>query len=738
MNAEKNNNLFDSLWKNVQLFFDTLEDNNLSQSEELLSKIKKNIKDFTKVALIRNLERTDDPKYSAKSRSNQKNITIETQNFYPNILDTTKSDVLEKRFISKATAWKYATTIDALEKILSKKRTEESDRNEIVMNHSYKDILESLWIRSVSLSNPILNFNNQNNTFECNRIWLLIYTLIFQNHTLKIYWNETEAYIYDQTIDKTIVCWNTSGYETYIAEWKKDLYDISEIGKDHISDSFMVIPFNSLQERESAIKKALLPQDKEEKGTQTVKADSHDDINKEIKEEKSDSIVAEEKNTPNSDIQESNPIEINNEDKQNIISSEFPNFYKDWKLNYATFKNALETKHWITLPNKLSSLNSIFGRNPYIFNPQYSVAILQWDKEKIRNFEKTMRDKRYEESKSPESNKIRESFSVYFWLQTEEEKKIFKKDHPELFQNLWNKAQKLWGLPIWQENYIQALLEENPGKCFKLAEQEYTTKIWKGHPYSKLVRDCIEQYKKQWGKGEDICAYMKHLASWKKADTYQVKPSTSDLTTKDKIIHTRKTTGNLTKDDIREIFRDKETGKVKPNEIGYKKYLKDHPEVQNQLPKSIYWFIEYFKDIDPYANNIISSIDYLQALIDSDSTNAASKRIQYCQKKIEESHKPETQKMLMFIWRYLQKSWDKSFGEWITYAKSTTIDHIMKAHPDMKRVLNNPLSIVSYCITTPNVNFNQLSTNSLKDILKPKIDEIAKISPDIYNIAFMV
>ncbi|MEI7557541.1 MAG: hypothetical protein WCJ45_01505 [bacterium] len=64
-----------------------------------MESIKKDIKMLTKIALMRNLERTDDPQITF---SGKKNMRVETKNFYPNILDI-DAENRERKLIAYAT-----------------------------------------------------------------------------------------------------------------------------------------------------------------------------------------------------------------------------------------------------------------------------------------------------------------------------------------------------------------------------------------------------------------------------------------------------------------------------------------------------------------------------------------------------------------------------------------------------------------------------------------------------------
>lgn len=754
-------NLLNNLWSDVNSFLDNLDETDSDSLKKTLEQIMKSIKGITKEALIRNLKRTDDPKFNF---SGQNNIRVETKNFYPSIL--TWSETVEKRLIWKATKWKVFKTIKDLEKLLEKKVTEENYRNEILKQQNYSDVLELLNIRCVKIENQILNFENSNKIFESNRIWLLLYILWFENnHKLKVYGNDTEVYIYDEILNKTFICGNNKDYKTYIATGKKDLYDIWEFSKNDVEKNFIIVNFYSSQQWESEIKHIISPKKdlKSTQSTQTELQQTNHKVTVEAPIEQSHLEIAKEE-TPNQillevekidkDIEQTVPTkeeptqndtlteqtENQNPEKADIIKSEFKEFYSNWKFDYNSFVDLMETKHWIKLPNKLSSLNSIFGRNPYIFSADYTIAILSWDKEKYRNIEKQMRDKWYNESKLPYSEEIRNSFKQYFELKTEEEKKEFKEKNIELFKNLRRKAEKLWWLPIAKEEYIQTLIEENRAKSFVVAEREYVTKVVRCFPYSKGVSDIIKEYKRQWWENENLTKYMESLAMWENKTIVDGKNIlTPNKNWQRDILFTRRSIASIWKEDIRVIFKNSETWEFEVSKENYEIFLKENPEAQKLFQKTIYDLIPYFKDEDKYANNMIHSITYLQALLEWDINKANQERQLYMKKKIEESKKPDIQEMLMLVWRYLERYGDKSISGWTMRAKPEEIDRIMSKNPNLKkRLLNKGTSIVSYCIMDINQNFNNIDYASLRNILSPKIKEIQAISPAIYNKEFKI
>ncbi len=761
-------NMFEQLWTDVRYFLDNLGIGESEVLKQRLESIKKDIKMLTKIALMRNLERTDDPQITF---SGKKNMRVETKNFYPNILDI-DAENRERKLIAYATKWSVQKTIKELEAILAKKITEDSYRNEILHSRTYTEVLDLLKMRFLKIEDKILAFESIHNDREANRIGLLLYMLgcMFW-HKLRVYGNETEAYIYDTTIDKTFICGNTTGYKTYVSDWKKDLYDIWELSKDEIEKEFTSVDFHSAQQREISINELCSTEKKSETKITKKKEqsnadqkdtakeimttnDSHRDTNTENKiiseEIQSDTQQVTPENTETMEEQlaihewEKDQIENGKETTNDLIRAEFLNKYQDTKrFDYEAFKSYLKDTHNIDLPAKLSSLNSFFGRNPYIFVPKYTIAILENDKEKIKNIEKEMRDKRYEYAKGPESQNIRDIFTQYFSLQTDQEKKEFKKENPDVFKNLRHKAQRLWWLTIWSEEYIQALLENNPAKCFVVAEKEYVTKICRCFPYSKKVSDLAKDFKDKKWDIKNLSKYMEYMSKWYNPMIVKwdvvVEQNNHDDKKPRASLYSRLSSDTLSKEDIITIFKNTSTGKLEVTQDTYEWYLKEHAAQQNELPKTIYDLINYFKDEDPYANNMIHSIKYLQALLEWDRVKAKMERYAYMKKKIEESKKPDIQRILMFVWNYMNKYGDKSCSEWISLAKPDTIDRIMKQNPHLeKRILNNAYSIVSYCVTDINNNFNIIDYGSLKNILSPKINQIREIAPAIYNQSFNV
>jgi hypothetical protein len=735
MQNEKKANVFEDLSSNLHFFIDNLETKESETLQKILEQIKKNIREITKIALIRNLQKTDDPKIIFSKGSN---VKLETKNFYPNILelaselDPSKVEYAEKKITWYVTKGNVVKTIKELEKLLEKKTTEEWYRNDILQQKSYTEMLELLNLRCIKIQNQILNFENGSNVFESNRIGLLLYILGFNlNHKLKVYGNDTEAYIYDQTTNKTRICGNNKNYKTYMIADKKDFYDIGELSKTDLEKNSTIVDFESAQQRESRIKDIV-------GGNISIEKSCDTPISQTWKQDIWSTTPPE---TPiNQPATTDQSKETFTPDIKEILLSEFTTYYKDWKFDYNNFVELIQKKYWITLPAKLSSLNSIFGRNPYISSKEYTLAILAWDKEKIKEIEIQMRDRWYKESKQQDTQKIRDEFGQYFALQTEEEKKEFKKTHPDLFKNLRHKAQKLWWLPIPKEEYLQALLEENRAKCFVVAEREYATKICEQFPYSKWVSDMIKNYKLQWGKREDLTKYIEYIA---KGEIPQIIGGNivinPDKNGQKSVLYTRKSNDTIDKQDIREIFENKETGEFEISTEKYEYFLRQNPENQKEFPKNIYDLIPYFKDEDPLAHKMIRSIKYLQALLEGDTSKAIQERKLYLQKKIKESRKPEIQTMLMLIWKYLEKYWDKSCSEWTLQAKSQEIDLMMTHNPGLKkRILNNGGSIVSYCIMNANIDLNCLDYSSLKSILSPKIKEIHAIAPHIYQQEFKI
>lgn len=720
-------NMFQQLWTDVRYFFDNLEIGETALLKERLDAIKKDIKTITKIALIRNLERTDDPKITL---SRDKNVRVETKNFYPNILDINNLEHMERNLISYATEWSIQKTTKELGMILEKKITEESYRNEILNTRTYAEVLDLLKIRFIKIEDKILAFEDISTTVEVNRIGLLLYILGTLWHKLRVYGNDREAYIYDMTIDKTFICGNITGYKTYIAQGKKDLYDLWELTKEEVEKEFTIINYEWANQREAKIKNSI--ENKLE--SESVSEKNIPEVHQEIDDTIFSQDLAEGEKEDGKENENTGQIEK--------IRSEFIKFYTDEKFNYEAFKKHMLDNCHIDLPKKLSSLNAIFGRNPYIFMPKYTIAILKWDKSEIIEIEKEMRDKRYQESNSVENNQMRTQFTQYFWLKTDGEKKEFRKQNPDLFRNLRHKAQKLWGLTIGSEEYIHSLLENNPAKAFIVAEREYSAAVCKCFPYSKKVSDLIKDFKNKRGDLKNLSKYMEYVSQWQNPKIVMGDVLVNANPDEKKLrgtSYTRMLSNKLSKKDIIEIFKDPQTGKIEVTQGKYESYLHENAEEQSSLPKTIYDFITYFKEEDVYASNMIHSIKYLQALLTGNIKKAKEERQIYCQKKIEESKNPEIQNMLMFVWRYLEKNGDKSCSDWTIFAKPEVIDKMMNDNPNLKkRILNNANSIASYSITNFNTNFNNLDYSSLKTILAPKIKEISQIAPDIYIQSFVM
>lgn len=203
------------------------------------------------------------------------------------------------------------------------------------------------------------------------------------------------------------------------------------------------------------------------------------------------------------------------------------------------------------------------------------------------------------------------------------------------------------------------------------------------------------------------------------------------------IFTTRKSGEAISQEEIiaiaKKIFQDPETGKWNLNQETYNQYLITHPDEQKFLPKDMYGLISYFKTFDAYANDMICSYKYLQALFEMDKPRADRARQDYMDKKIKESRDPKIQNMLMCIRQYLDTKGDESGAGWIKVANKAMIEKLMQNNPVLtKRMLNSPKAIASYCVIDQQTNYNNMDFSSLKSILRPKIEEIRVLAPTIY------
>jgi hypothetical protein len=145
----------------------------------------------------------------------------------------------------------------------------------------------------------------------------------------------------------------------------------------------------------------------------------------------------------------------------------------------------------------------------------------------------------------------------------------------------------------------------------------------------------------------------------------------------------------------------------------------------------MYGLIDYFRDSDnPYAHQAIASFKYLKALFKENLSVANREREEYLQKKINESRRADKQSMLMYIWRYLEKNGDMSASERTTFATREKVIEIEVA-TGIKLLTGS--AILPYCVMDKTFNFNNADLSSLKNMLKPKIEEIKVLNPDIYN-----
>jgi len=207
--------------------------------------------------------------------------------------------------------------------------------------------------------------------------------------------------------------------------------------------------------------------------------------------------------------------------------------------------------------------------------------------------------------------------------------------------------------------------------------------------------------------------------------------------------HERKLGISLEKEEVialaKEIFGEKD-GKIRITERVYKEYFKNHPDQQKILPKQIYALNNCFVKVDPYAHDMIHSLEYLEALLNNDLAQARKEREKYMQKKLKESEEEDVQRMLLYIWKHIhaQNGQDMTGSAWAVFASQENIQCMLAKNSTLKMMRKQISSIASYCIMDVNANFNAMNWCSLKDILKPKIQEISNRNPVLYNEKFVV
>lgn len=743
--SQENLNLFDKLWTDVRTFLDEEKVGDSDHLKEQLLTIKKDIQALVKIAIMKNVEQSD-----------MQEITISTPqmsriefhgNRYNNILNARKKTPaeLEKLFISRATQGQIKTTTKELENIISKKIQEEEFRNEILGMKTYHDVLSFLETRCIKIEDKILSFEQVTKKIDFNRIAMLLYILgVSMGHKLKVFGNDAEVYIYDRQLDKTIICSNSIGYRTYIANGEKDMYDLWELSSADVEKEFSIVSFQTPKQREDEIKKILLGKEIVELPTEEITQQNPTIVQPEIDASHQSSIPegSTDKSTQD-DLWWEKKDKVSEQEK-NLTKAEFTKLYPvGEKVKYPEF--VLHMKNLgVELPAKRSSLNARFGKTAYIFSTEYTFAILRDDTKEIGRIEEEMRDRRYESSKRDENQKLRQRLKVYFDLPTEAEQKKFIEEHPDLFKNSHIKALNLWGLPIAQRGYLESLINGNPFQRFLDFESKFVCQDKYMGKYSKEVSDVIAEYKKQWGK--DFPQYARQMI-WKgnggNGNGIGENGKPNGFSDDEKQDFDRKEWTTLPQEEVialaEEIFPRDKSWRLMLSEERYKQYLMAHPKEQTLLPKHIYGLLNSFRKFDPYAHQAVASLEYLQALLALDLNAASKARFAYMEKKIRESQTEKVQSMLMCIWRYLEKHGDHSGCERTRLAKPDVVEKLMAKNPHVqKRILNNQRAITSYCIVDKTTNFNNITFDSLKKILSLKIKEIQKLSPWIYNQQYKV
>jgi hypothetical protein len=234
------------------------------------------------------------------------------------------------------------------------------------------------------------------------------------------------------------------------------MYDVSEYDKDTLEKEFTMIPFTNKEDRTKHIKtiynSVTQPEEKKPEELSEDKTDKVDEKKDPVKRKytKKEKIIFPEKGIEKviekvedtktdlltiftaedefiiseSEKKDGKKDEINEKSKKSIeenvvIADRLRAEYKEFmvtnkKFDYPNFLVHMKSKGITTLPSKLSSLNMIFGKTPYIFKADYTLALLADDKDAVRNIEKKERDNRDEKSKTPESEKSQEEFVQYF------------------------------------------------------------------------------------------------------------------------------------------------------------------------------------------------------------------------------------------------------------------------------------------------------------------------------------
>ena len=780
-------NLFTELWNNVQNFLHDIESLDLIDvvhMENQISLIRKNIQWLIREALIKNFRKSEDVRISVT----KKMVTGTTNtNKYANILSTNPKDSnhIQKNLIAYATKGKIIKSLTDLEKLFDEKKKEISDREEIMNFATYDEILALLDIEFIKIQKKILSFekiSEEKDSF--NRIGYVLYYLWMKLwHTCRVFGNDHEVYIYDEQINKTIICSNDKGYQTYIADGEKNIFTII---KAALENEFTIIPFTNQEDRSKRIKDIWLGIPTEEKKPENLPEDKTDKVNEKNrvkrKYTRQEKITFTEKVIENVEDTKTELLSTFSAEDEFLVSEsekmeakelskkspeEYAAMVESLKIGYKEFMELdkpivaennestagkkefdgkkfmeyMKPKNLKDFPNRLSSLHKYFGKTPYIWRYGYTEAMLTENIDAIKDEEKKIRDDRDKDSMEQKNQDLKEILIKYFAFSDKDQKnKFIQENGSDFMKNLNTKATLLGWLPIGNLEYIKSIVENDLEKRFQY-EKEYvkTNKMW---VYSKVCSDLLAECKKNNGTLQCFPEFLKNYNKpsnengngKKQYDISKTERSTD---------YTRKSGDTLNMESVlkmcEKIFDKDEKWLyvILPNK--YTEYLIANKDMQTILPKNLYDLIECFKGRDMYAHKMIRSIRYLEALINNDVAKIQSKRVKYMVKKIKESKETPVQVMLMYVRRYMEKfcDWDMTASERAKYA-SPNIENIMKraGNEEIKVMNSNAETIASYCVMDVSTNFNDMNYTSLKSILAPKIKEIEVLKPTIAALNF--
>lgn len=129
-------------------------------------------------------------------------------------------------------------------------------------------------------------------------------------------------------------------------------------------------------------------------------------------------------------------------EKRELLQKEFLMLFPtDDAFDHEKLIKHMKKKH-VELPTKLSSINSRFGKTPYIFEKEYTLALLRGDDVKAKEIEVKVREKRGVQSENEKNQEIRKEFAEFFGMSEKKQEKYIE-EHPGFLKNLHVKATNL-------------------------------------------------------------------------------------------------------------------------------------------------------------------------------------------------------------------------------------------------------------------------------------------------------